>query len=444
MRKLLRHGDFEIHQHLAVFVLFFSEFCYGSPLVQTQPRHVHLALGETLNSLSVTWSTIDFTEESIAFVYDEGKETEFKGSAKKFVDGGEKHLVQWIHKVELPGLKANHIYRYRVGSKKGWSDVLEMKTITSGNNWSPNLALFGDMGNENAVSLPFIQQEVAEGKYDAVIHVGDMAYDMAEENGLRGDMFMEQIEPIASMVPYMTCPGNHEWHYNFSNYKARFNMPRDDENMFYSFDIGPIHFVSISTEFYYFLNYGLKQVILQYNWIEKDLSNVDRNIHPWIVVFGHRPMYCTNDDRDDCTKFETRTRTGLPLIHLWGLEDLFMKYGVDVAVWAHEHSYERLLPTYNRTVVPGPHDGQPYNDPAAPVHITTGSAGCREKHDDFPEKDPPEWSAFRSTDYGYTRMIALNSTHMRLQQVSAEKEGKVIDDLWIVQSRHGPFIHNKI
>ena len=60
----------------------------------------------------------------------------------------------------------------------------------------------------------------------------------------------------------MTCPGNHEWHYNFSNYKARFNMPGDENNnMFFSFDIGPVHFVSISTEFYYYLNYGMQQVI---------------------------------------------------------------------------------------------------------------------------------------------------------------------------------------
>ena len=39
-----------------------------------------------------------------------------------------------------------------------------------------------------------------EGLYDAAIHVGDMAYDMAELDGHRGDVFMEQIEPIASMV----------------------------------------------------------------------------------------------------------------------------------------------------------------------------------------------------------------------------------------------------
>ena len=54
-------------------------------------------------------------------------------------------------------------------------------------------------------------------------------------------------------MPYMTCPGNHEYHYNFSNYKARFNMPGDEKkNMFFSFDIGPVHFASISTEYYYF------------------------------------------------------------------------------------------------------------------------------------------------------------------------------------------------
>lgn len=31
-----------------------------------------------------------------------------------------------------------------------------------------------------------------------------------QENAKVGDEFMRQIEPIASYVPYMTCPGNHE------------------------------------------------------------------------------------------------------------------------------------------------------------------------------------------------------------------------------------------
>lgn len=46
--------------------------------------------------------------------------------------------------------------------------------------------------------------------YDAVIHVGDFAYDMDSQNSLVGDAFMNQIQSLAGYVPYMVCPGNHE------------------------------------------------------------------------------------------------------------------------------------------------------------------------------------------------------------------------------------------
>jgi len=411
------------------------------PLTDWQPRHIHLSLGTTQGSLLLTWSTVNQTEQSVVLIQTKGGEKEYHGTSQQFVDGGQKKLSQWIHKVQLADLQPSSTYFYEVGSELGWSDLLSLRTPPEGREWSPSIALFGDMGTENAASLPFLQREAAEGQYHAIIHVGDMAYDMAEHDGQRGDQFMEQVEPIASLIPYMTCPGNHEWHYNFSNYRARFgnSMPKDQGNMFYSFDLGPVHFVSISTEFYYFLNFGIKQVLNQFSWLEKDLSQVNRSLTPWIVVFGHRPMYCTNDDRDDCTKFETRTRTGVPLLHWWGLEDLLFKYGVDIAVWAHEHSYERLFPTYNRRLVPSPDPAEPYLDPRAPVHITTGSAGCREKHDGFVPK-PPVWSAFRSSQYGYTRMKAMNSTHLYIEQVDVESPGQpVTDTVWVVQHKHAPF-----
>ncbi len=43
---------------------------------------------------------------------------------------------------------------------------------------SSRFAVFGDFGNDNAQSLPRIQQEVQRGRIDAILHVGDMAYDM--------------------------------------------------------------------------------------------------------------------------------------------------------------------------------------------------------------------------------------------------------------------------
>lgn len=49
------------------------------------------------------------------------------------------------------------------------------------------------------------------------------------------------------------------------------------------------------------------------------------------------------------------------------------EYGVDLVIWAHEHSYERLWPLYNYEVRNGSYE-DPYRNPGAPVHIISGSA----------------------------------------------------------------------
>lgn len=63
---------------------------------------------------------------------------------------------------------------------------------------------------------------------------------------------------------------------NFSNYRARFSMPGGKENLMYSFNLGPIHFIGFSTETYYFLNYGLKLLVNQYEWLENDLKEANK------------------------------------------------------------------------------------------------------------------------------------------------------------------------
>ena len=61
----------------------------------------------------------------------------------------------------------------------GWSDLFWFRTFPEvGSEWSPKLAIFGDMGNVNAVSLPYLQAESQSGMYDMILHVGDFAYDM--------------------------------------------------------------------------------------------------------------------------------------------------------------------------------------------------------------------------------------------------------------------------
>lgn len=92
----------------------------------------------------------------------------------------------------------------------GWSALYWFHTVSAQEKWSPSLAIYGDLGNENAQSLPRLQEETQLGMYDAILHIGDFAYDMDSNEGTVGDEFMRQIETIAAYVPYMVVPGNHE------------------------------------------------------------------------------------------------------------------------------------------------------------------------------------------------------------------------------------------
>lgn len=44
----------------------------------------------------------------------------------------------------------------------------------------------------------------------------------------------------------------------------------------YSFNMGPVHFIGFSTEVYYFMNYGLKTLVNQYEWLERDLIEANK------------------------------------------------------------------------------------------------------------------------------------------------------------------------
>lgn len=72
----------------------------------------------------------------------------------------------------------------------------------------------------------------------------------------------------------------------------------------------------------------------------------------------------------------------------------FYRYGVDVEIWAHEHSYERFWPLYDYKVKNGSTE-HPYTNPKAPIHIVTGAAGNKEGRAPFKIK-VPAWSAFHS------------------------------------------------
>ena len=75
--------------------------------------------------------------------------------------------------------------------------------------------------------------------------------------------------------------------------------------MWYSFDVGLVHFVAIDTETSYpnapegelsFWHAG--PFGNQLEWLENDITKADANraAVPWVVVIGHRPMYSSCPD----------------------------------------------------------------------------------------------------------------------------------------------------
>ncbi|XP_076441925.1 acid phosphatase type 7-like [Babylonia areolata] len=428
----------------STLVLFMVALPVTLATVYTQPEQVHLSYGDVPTEMLVTWVTQDYTSGSAVLYGLSGYDQGSNGTVIKFVDGGKLRRTMYIHRAKMTNLKPGYKYMYIVGGQEGWSNRFTFFALKEGTSWSPKMIVFGDMGNDNAQALPLLQQDAQQGNFDIILHVGDFAYDMDTDDALVGDEFMRQIEPVAGYVPYMTCPGNHENAYNFSNYRNRFTMPGGDgTGMYYSWNIGPAHIVSFNTEIYWWddTHDNIKR---QYDWVEADLQEANRPenraARPWIITMGHKPMYCSSVDNGElCLNPKNPIRNGTSVF--WpNFEDLFYKYGVDVEFYAHEHSYERLWPIYKWKVCNGSYQ-EPYTNPQAPVHIITGSGGDKEGQTPFRQQHQP-FSAFRTDDYGWTVMDVVNKTHLSLKEVSINKGGKIIDNVWLIKSKHGAGAYN--
>ena len=249
---------------------------------------------------------------------------------------------------------------------------------------------------------------------DAMLHCGDLGYDLDSSDGRNGDAFLRDIEPIAAYVPYMVSAGNHERAYNFSHYKARFLMPFGDvravgvndvppsfgdgnthDNHYYSFDLGPVHVVAWNSEAFFYPQYfDAAYADRMYDWLARDLQSVNRSLTPWVVAHAHRPMYCAESLENEknrksgrrCDAEKEAARLGimsscagdyaasscarvadvdaaasnvLPRRRLggartldksWNVERLLYDYGVDLAFFGHVHDYERYFPVFDEAV----------------------------------------------------------------------------------------------
>mmetsp|Transcript_14459 Transcript_14459/g.14511 ORF Transcript_14459/g.14511 Transcript_14459/m.14511 type:complete len:446 (+) Transcript_14459:1-1338(+) len=426
------------------------------------PEQIHLSWTEEINQVKVTWVTFLDLPPQAAFrpilcgnVPSPSNFTYIKGETKKFRESKIGYKYQYIHTAVFGDLLPTCWYEYKVGNFGVWSKVFMFSGRTPDTeqtfetvNDPYTLVVFGDWGTGpiGQYTKHLLGEETLTRDYLGILHMGDIAYNMEDENGRVGDTYLRMIEPIAATYPYMTAPGNHDSYGNFTHYKNRFSMPNNGANegtgYFYSFNLGPAHFIMYNTNSY-FKEYRKVEAEVQTQWLANDLAeaNKQRDIRPWIIVLAHHPLYCSQDwfeegSQEDCGE--------QPAVLKPILEDLFYSNSVDLAMQAHVHNYERDAAIYKNQTIPSQYDGQNIHiNPNAPIYITSGNAGNYLEHNDPASTTPQPWARFLSNDYGYGRLTIYNNTHLYWEQFSATALTE-IDYLWIVkdQPRYKPSLIN--
>ena len=191
-----------------------------------------------------------------------------------------------------------------------------------------------------------------------VLALGDLSYD---DNA---KCWLEIITPIANKT--MIAIGNHDTDpsIKLKDYMDFFGL----KGQYYSFNYQNVHFMVMSTELPY------EQGSAQYNFVNNDLSKVTLNHNiDWIMVYYHSLAYTSpaNIGKGNSAEEELRDT----------YHPLFVKYGVDLVLQAHNHNYQRSYPIiYNNDNSTNPiitdTNNNNYHDPKGIIFGTIGTAGA--------------------------------------------------------------------
>jgi acid phosphatase type 7 len=409
------------------------------------PQQIHLSWTENPGEMRIMWVTYINLDPKLYYrslvCKDEapGNWTSLLSTTTLFNEGKRMIHNQYIHTVIVPNLNPQCFYEYILGSACFWSPPytfsgrtpsLSLPTV-SDRSQPLKMIVIGDWGPGilGSYTEELLEQELKVHEMDGLVHVGDMGYDLDEEEGTYGDKWLNLIQPVAATLAYMVLPGNHEAGRNFSHYMNRFKMPRNQENqgtnLFYSFNIGLAHFIMFSTEQYFYEELG-PVIENGIKWLVRDLEMVKENREkvPWVFFLTHRPFYCSTIGKG-CFK-EAEMLRGV-------FEELFNEFSVDVVFQGHIHNYERYRIMYRNQSYIEPEDTfHTYVKPKHPLYIVNGNAGNHWAHNNPIREDPTEDLMIYSEDYGYGRLMIYNESCLYYEQFSSESSS-IIDYFYILK-----------
>ncbi|MCE9547455.1 MAG: metallophosphoesterase family protein [Planctomycetia bacterium] len=173
-----------------------------------------------------------------------------------------------------------------------------------------------------------------------ILLLGDNAYPTGSDSNYQS-AFFQTYGDLLSSTPMWPCTGNHDltegvFGHNFAVDKTGLKAEADDAGehfpFYYSADLGNLHLIVLDPWQNWWVRnteHNHKPWRRQMEWLEKDLA---ANKQHWTVLVNHFPIYAAgNIDSDD----------GLTDLLRAELAPLSDKYGVDLFLTGHDHTYQR-------------------------------------------------------------------------------------------------------
>ncbi|MFE1956611.1 fibronectin type III domain-containing protein [Streptomyces sp. NPDC059479] len=249
------------------------------------------------------------------------------------------------HTALLSGLKPATRYTYRVGDGTNWSAWTDFTTAAA--ELKPfSFIYYGDAQNyiDSAVPRVFRQAFADRPEAKVIVNAGDLI-DSANSEEQWGQWY-KAGGFIDSQINNISVPGNHEYSNGLSSFwRPQFPYPDNGpgdaalKQTAYSVDYQGVRFIALDSN----VQSNPQLMASQTAWLEALLKD---NPNKWTTVTFHHPVYST-----------TGTRNNPAVRDQWG--PLFEKYGVDLVLQGHDHSYGRGNKTANRKSITT-HNGVTY------------------------------------------------------------------------------------
>ena len=259
----------------------------------------------------------------------------------------------YLHEAVIDGLAPGAEYLYGISADRSLvaDGKFRFRTPASG---PMKFIVFGDSGTGLDEQLQLVPRMLLE-RADLALHTGDLAYPVGTLDAYRNYYFSPYRE-LMSSIPFYPCPGNHDYADDRPDaYRALMRVPTETvtsggRGLYYSFDWGEVHFVSLDTNEPLARSADGDGAML--DWLDADLRGSRSR---WKIAFFHHTPYGTG-------RYATAFTTGL-VRRL--VVPILERNGVQVVFAGHEHNYQCSHPIRDGAI----------DTARGTVYITTGGGG---------------------------------------------------------------------